>query len=190
MLSFAKRATTIKSTPDVGFTDGIYSFHVYKDDVHDRDVRLMYFCLKSPEHISLWKLDLNREYLRKHMEETGICDIDDEVSMSFVYKAISSDGVVFHVMEKEQVSAKVIYDCGEDELEGNLNMESVARAQHPEMYAMMVGMLDICQPNPTPTPPTPTNLPTEVKEKEEDNFYYQYYQQCQVVSVYMMIYII
>jgi hypothetical protein len=190
MLSFAKRATTIKSTPDVGFTDGIYSFHVYKDDVLDRDVRLMYFCLKSPEHISLWKLDLNREYLRKHMEETGICDIDDEVSMSIVYKAISSDGVVFHVMEKEEVSAKVIYDCGEDELEGSLNMESVARAQHPEMYAMMVGMLDICQPNPTPTPPTPTILPTEVKEKEEDNFYYQYYQQCQVVSVYMMIYII
>jgi hypothetical protein len=132
------------------------------------------------------------------MEETGIClaylygnrDIDDEVSMSIVYKAISSDGVVFHVMEKEQVSVKVKYDCGEEILEGILNMESVARAQHPEMYAMMVGMLDICQPNPTPTPPTPTNLPTEVKEKEEDNFYYQYYQQCQVVSVYMMIYII
>ena len=67
MSSFAKRATSIKTTTDVdNKTDGIYSFHVYKDN-NNKDKRIMYFCLKSANNISLWKLDLNCDYLRKHV---------------------------------------------------------------------------------------------------------------------------
>ena len=67
MSSFAKRATIIKTTTDVdNKTDGIYSFHVYKGD-NNNDKRVMYFCLKSTNNISLWKLDLNCDYLRKHV---------------------------------------------------------------------------------------------------------------------------
>ena len=66
MSSFAKRAI-IKTTTDVdNKTDGIYSFHVYTGD-NNKDNRIMYFCLKSTNNISLWKLDLNCDYLRKHV---------------------------------------------------------------------------------------------------------------------------
>jgi len=69
MSSFAKRATIINTTTDVdNKTDGIYSFHVYKDNNNNiKDKRIMYFCLKSTNNISLWKLDLNCDYLRKHV---------------------------------------------------------------------------------------------------------------------------
>ena len=71
MSSFAKRATIIKTITDVdNKTDGIYSFHVYKDNTtnnNNKDKRIMYFCLKSTNNISLWKLDLNCDYLRKHV---------------------------------------------------------------------------------------------------------------------------
>ena len=108
------------------------------------------------------------------MEETGIYDIEDEIMMSIFYKGIhSNEDIVFHVMENEQVSVKVKYDCGEEILEGILNMEPVASAQHPDMYAMMVGLLNIhCT-----IPPT---VSTEVKK--EDTFYYDYYQS-QMVSI-------
>jgi hypothetical protein len=117
------------------------------------------------------------------MEETGIYDIEDEIMMSIFYKGIhSSEDVVFHVMEKQQVSVKVKYDCGEEILEGILNMEPVASAQHPEMYAMMVGLLDICQIN-------LTIISTEVKKEEledkKDTFYYDYYQS-QMVRIDLM----
>jgi hypothetical protein len=119
------------------------------------------------------------------MEETGIYDIEDEASMNIVYEAISSESVEFHILEKDKLSVKVIYDCGEDKLEGNLNMEQVACAQHMEMYSMMIGLLDISLP-------PPTIISTEVQEEErkeekeeenKDNFYYNYYQ-IQMVSIY------
>ena len=124
------------------------------------------------------------------MEETGIYDIADEVMMSIFYKCINScEDIVFHVMEKEQVSVKVKYDCGEEILEGNLNMEPVTTAQHPEMYAMMVGLLDICQMN--LNPPPPTIISTEAKKEEledkKDNFYYDYYQSRMVSIDFMKI---
>jgi len=114
------------------------------------------------------------------MEETGIYDTEDEVMMSIFYKGIhSSEDIVFYVMEKQQVSVKVKYDCGEEILEGILNMEPVASAQHPEMYAMMVGLLDICQMNLTIIS---TEVQKEELEDKKDTFYYDYYQS-QMVSI-------
>jgi|LauGreDrversion4_1035100.scaffolds.fasta_scaffold57937_2 hypothetical protein len=120
------------------------------------------------------------------MEETGIYDIEDEIMMNIFYNGINrSEDVVFHVMEKEQVSVKVKYDCGEEIVEGNLNMEPVTSAQHPEMYAMMIGLMDICQMNLHPPPPTiiSTEAKTEELEDKKDNFYYDYYR-IQMVSIY------
>jgi hypothetical protein len=69
MLSFARRVSTItmKNTQEVRQTDGIYSFHVYKDDAKNTEKRIMYFCQKSRDNVSLCKLDLNHDYLRKHV---------------------------------------------------------------------------------------------------------------------------